>query len=99
MKKIKYKNITENEISLVKLFGISRKHQGGQVIILGLIFAAILVLFSAAILGYIMTYMKSERQNIAKEQALQLAEAGIDKAAYELNQSSSYTGEDRKSVV
>lgn len=69
------------------------KNQEGQIILIGLVFFAILILFSAAILGYITTYIKSEHQNIAKDEALRLAEAGIDKAAYELNQSSAYTGE------
>jgi len=69
------------------------QRQKGQIILIGLVFFAVLILFSAAILRYVSTYLKSESQNIAKVQALQLAEAGIDKAAYELNQNSSYTGE------
>jgi Tfp pilus assembly protein PilX len=68
-------------------------NQKGQIILIGLVFFGILVLFSAAILSYISTNLKSESQNIAKVQALQLAEAGIDKAAYELNQDSNYSGE------
>lgn len=68
-------------------------NQKGQIILIGLVFFGILVLFSTAILGYVSTNLKSESQNIAKVQALQLAEAGMDKAAYELNQDSDYTGE------
>jgi hypothetical protein len=69
------------------------KNRKGQIIVIGLVFFAVIILFSAAILGYVSTYIKSERQNIVKVQALQLAEAGIDKAAYELNHDSSYSGE------
>ena len=68
-------------------------NQKGQIFVIGLVFFTILMIFSVAILVYVSTYIKSERQNISKVQALQLAEAGIDKAAYELNQNSSYTGE------
>jgi Tfp pilus assembly protein PilX len=73
-------------------------NQKGQIILVGLVFFGILILFSAAILSYISTNLKSESQNIAKVQALQLAEAGIDKAAYELNQDSSYTGENNTAL-
>jgi len=69
------------------------KNQKGQIFVVGLVFFAIMIIFSGAILVYVSTYIKAERQNIAKEQAMQLAEAGIDKAAYELNHNSSYTGE------
>jgi len=70
-----------------------QRRQKGQIVVIGLVFFAMMILFSAAILVYVSTYLKSESQNIAKVQALQLAEAGIDKAAYELNRNSSYTGE------
>ncbi|MFH0930234.1 MAG: hypothetical protein V1814_03215, partial [Candidatus Moraniibacteriota bacterium] len=60
-------------------------NQKGQIFVIGLVFFTILMIFSVAILVYVSTYIKSERQNISKVQALQIAEAGIDKAAYELN--------------
>lgn len=69
------------------------KNQKGQIIAIGLVFFAIMLIFSAAILVSVSSYLKSERQSISKQQALQLAEAGIEEAAYRLNQDSSYTGE------
>jgi len=69
------------------------ENQEGQIIIIVLIFFSVLVLFAAALASFMATFQKSERQTIAGAQALQLAEAGIDKAAYHLNQDSSYTGE------
>jgi Tfp pilus assembly protein PilX len=69
------------------------KNKKGQIIIIGLVFFAIMILFSTATLRYVSTYQKSEHQNIEKNQALQLAEAGMDEAAYQLNQDSGYTGE------
>ncbi|HLM83780.1 MAG TPA: hypothetical protein VK254_01025 [Candidatus Bathyarchaeia archaeon] len=69
------------------------KNQQGQIIVIGLVFFAILLIFSTAILVGVSNYIRSERLNISKVQALHLAEAGIDKAAYELNQNSNYMGE------
>lgn len=69
------------------------RRQKGQIIVVGLVFFAIILLFSAALVKYVSSYIKLERQTVARAQALQLAEAGIDKAAYELNHNSSYTGE------
>jgi Tfp pilus assembly protein PilX len=68
-------------------------NQNGQIIIVGLVFFAIILFFSAALITQISTNVKSERQSILKDQALQLAEAGMDKAAYQLNQNSNYSGE------
>jgi Tfp pilus assembly protein PilX len=72
------------------------KNQKGQIIIIGLVFFAVIILFSTAALNYVATYQKSEHQNIAKTQSLQLAEAGIDEAAYQLNKDSGYTGQSNK---
>jgi len=69
------------------------KNQKGQIIIVGLIFFAILITFYAALMQYIPIYISAERYTIARAQALQLAEAGIDEAVYQLNQNTSYTGE------
>jgi Tfp pilus assembly protein PilX len=71
----------------------NHKGQKGQIIIVGIVFFAIMILFSTATLRYVSTYQKSEHQNVEKVQALQLAEAGMDKAAYQLNQDSGYAGE------
>ncbi len=69
------------------------KNQKGQIVIIGLVFSAILLTLSAALMQSSFTYKKSERHTIARAQALQLAEAGIDEAAYKLNQGAGYTGE------
>ena len=68
-------------------------NQKGQIILIGLVFFAVLLLFSAAILNNVSGYLKLESQNIVEKQAMQLAEAGIDQAAYKLNDNSSYNGE------
>lgn len=72
---------------------IIHKNQKGQIILISLVVMAILLILSTALIQYISVYVKSERHTIARDQALQLAEAGIDQAIYQLNQNSNYDGE------
>ncbi len=65
----------------------------GQIILVALVFFAIFLTLSSAAVSYVTSYARGERYVVAQEQALALAEAGIDKAAYELNQNGSYAGE------
>ncbi len=69
------------------------QNQAGQIILIGLVSLAILFILSASLIQSVFTYVKSERHTIARVQALQLAEAGIDQAVYQLNQSAGYAGE------
>ncbi len=71
----------------------TNQYQGGYVLIMGIVFLGIFAAMSTALTGYVSLHARGERAAIAAKQALALAEAGIDKAAYELNQSPSYTGE------
>lgn len=68
-------------------------NQQGQILILGIVIMAILMTLSASLWGYTTLQVKSSRQAVSQSQALQLAEAGIDKAIYELNQDSNFNGE------
>jgi hypothetical protein len=68
-------------------------NQKGQIIIIGIIFFTILLFFSGALVVNTSNYLKSERQTVSKNKTLHLAEAGIDKAIYELNENSNYSGE------
>ena len=65
----------------------------GQVILIALVFFGVFTSVTTAFVSLLTTSERAERVTIAGVQALQLAEAGVDKAAYELNQSPSYTGE------
>lgn len=65
----------------------------GYVLILTVVFFGILFLVSAAYLNSITATSKSVRGDVARAQALSLAEAGMDKAINQLNQGSSYSGE------
>lgn len=65
----------------------------GYVLISALIFLSILTMLSTSAVRYAGQYARNERHSVAEAQALALAEAGIDKAVYQLNQDGSYTGE------
>ncbi|MDD3486927.1 MAG: hypothetical protein PHF35_00915 [Candidatus Moranbacteria bacterium] len=69
------------------------QNQNGQIIMIGLVFFAIILIFSSSLIAYTSSQVRLGRQNIAKSQALRIAEAGLDQAVYQLNQSSNYDGE------
>ena len=71
----------------------SAKKQRGQIIIIALLFMAILLFSSASLVGYAVLQKEGEAQAIRSDQGLFLAEGGIDKAIYQLNQNSTYSGE------
>lgn len=65
----------------------------GSIFIFALIVTATIVTVTTAFFNYYGSAVRAERVSLAGAQAQALAEAGIDKAVYELNQSSGYTGE------
>lgn len=65
----------------------------GFVLIFSLVVGAVLFTIAAAFTGLVATSIKVARYDRHAAEALALAEAGMDKAIYELNQSASYTGE------
>ena len=80
------------------MYAISNMHrhapqERGQVILIALVFFGVFTSMTAAFVNLLTASEQAERVHIASTQALALAEAGIDTAIYELNQSASYTGE------
>ncbi len=67
--------------------------QQGQILMLGIVIMAILFTMSTSLWGYTHLQVKASRQAVERSQALNLAEAGIDKAIAELNNDSSFNGE------
>lgn len=65
----------------------------GYVLLTALVFMGIFLTVFAGFINYVTLYARSEHVAIADAQALALAEAGIEKAVYELNQSGGYAGE------
>lgn len=72
---------------------MKHSNQQGQILILGIVIMAILFTMSASLWGYTHIQVKASRQAVERSQALQLAEAGIDKAIAELNLDSNFNGE------
>lgn len=61
--------------------------------IMALVFLSAFLTIGAGIANYVAQFSRVENFTIASAQALNLAEAGIDYALYELNENPSYTGE------
>lgn len=80
----------------------------GQALILAVIFLAIIAASSSAILGYVGSVAQAEKRSGENRLAIQIAQAGIEKAIWCLNQSSgtncggtfgsNYTGESNVSI-
>src|SRR3989344_1891958 len=79
--------------NLNPFFYKSKSSQTGYVMLFAIVLLAIFLAASASLLGYTTLNVRSARISYERDQALYLAEAGIDKAIYELNQDPSYTGE------
>lgn len=68
--------------------------QKGQIIIIALIFMLVILVLVGALMNFVIQNVNATRRAVAGEQALQLADAGIDKAVWQLNQTAgAYTGE------
>lgn len=65
----------------------------GYILIVALVFLAIFISIAVGIVSYITLTLRAQRYAINAEYTLKLAEAGLEKAVYELNQNSTYTGE------
>ncbi|MEK7508435.1 MAG: hypothetical protein AAB568_01100, partial [Patescibacteria group bacterium] len=70
------------------------KNRQGQIIIMSLVFMAVIMVASVSVVSYEGNFVLQTKKNYNREKALALAEAGINQAVYQLNQTAgSYTGE------
>ena len=81
-----------------KLWSVGDKSQklkhAGQILILAVIFLAVVRILAASLFGRVADFVRFGSNQILKEQAVNLAEAGVDKPLWQLNQTAgSYTGE------
>ena len=65
----------------------------GSILLFAIIISAVVMAMTTSFFNYFGSAVRSERFSLASSQANMLAEAGIDKAIYELNQNASYPGE------
>lgn len=70
----------------------------GSILIFALIVSAAIMTITTAFFGYYGSAVRAERVALASSQAQALAEAGIDKAVYELNANSGYSGENNTAL-
>ena len=80
---------------LVSIFATkSGAGQRGSALIISLVFMLIILIVVTALLGYVSQNVNSTRRAVASEQAMALAEAGVDQAISQLNATAgAYTGE------
>jgi len=67
--------------------------QSGQIIIIAAVFMLISLTVISALVGYSALQIKSHRQAVGREQAVSIAEGGLEKAVWKLNNQAGYTGE------
>ncbi|HVB20153.1 MAG TPA: choice-of-anchor R domain-containing protein [Candidatus Paceibacterota bacterium] len=72
---------------------LHRPASHGYVLVLTLVFLGIFFTVATAYLSFVTTSARNALTSVASAQALSLAEAGMDEAAYQLNQNPSYSGE------
>lgn len=65
----------------------------GQILLLAIVFMAIITTVVSALVGYSGVQVKSHRQALAREQGLNIAEAGVELALWKLNNQPGYNGE------
>lgn len=70
----------------------------GSILLLALIVSAVVMTVTVSFFNYFASSVRAERYALASAQARLLAEAGIDKAIYELNQNSNYSGENNTAL-
>ena len=71
-----------------------QQRETGQALIISVLFLVVVLVLVSSLLDFVGLNVRGTRIALAREQALQLAEAGIDKAVWQLNQTAgSYIGE------
>lgn len=75
-----------------------QQNEQGALLIIGIVVMAVLMTLSGSVWANTMVQVKASRQSVARAQVLHIAEAGLDKAVYEMNQSSSFSGESNITV-
>lgn len=70
----------------VKCQLLSVKCQNGQMLIIAIIFLAVVLILSASLFGRVASFLRFGSNNTLREQATNLAEAGVERTLWQLNQ-------------
>ncbi len=66
----------------------------GQVLIIGVVFLAVILLLSASLFSKVTNFLRFGSNSLLREQTVNLAEAGVDRAIWQLNETvGGYSGE------
>lgn len=77
----------------------SLKLKSGQVLIITIIFLTVILILSTSLFTRVTSFLRFGSNSIMREQAVNLAEAGIDKTLWQLNQTGgTYSGETNTAV-
>lgn len=72
---------------------MANRNNQGYLVLFAIFFLALFIIAATSLLGYTTLNIKGVRQSYTKDQALYLAQAGVDKALHELNINPNYGGE------
>src|SRR3989344_9279349 len=72
---------------------MKRKLDQGFIMIIAIVFMAVVLLLITTLIGYVQFEANSQRKSIGKVKAVNIAEAGIEKALWKLNNEQNYSGE------
>ena len=73
---------------------LSSKRTPGQVLIIALVFLAVVLIIASSLFSRVANFIRFGSNSVLKEQATQLADAGVDYAVQQLNETTgSYTGD------
>jgi len=70
----------------------NKNTQNGQVLVLALTATAVMLIFSVGLITFATNGYRNSSSSYKKAEAINLAEAGVEKAIFELNLNSGYTG-------
>ncbi len=94
------KQETRNEKQGSLRFQVSSfKLKSGQVLIITIVFLAVILILSTSLFTRVTAFLRFGSNSIMREQAINLAEAAIDKSLWQLNQTAgTYTGESNTAI-
>ena len=73
---------------------LSVKCQNGQILILAMIFLTVILILASSLFSRVASFLRFGSNSILKKQAIALADAGVDRALWQLNETAgAYSGE------
>jgi hypothetical protein len=74
-----------------------KNSESGQIIIFGLVFSMVILMIIGALIEFAAIQARSHKSAVAREKAINIAEAGIERAIWRMNNQFGYSGESNTS--